>query len=205
MKTCQKMNCINKAITRGKFCEIHRTNKRNIIPPQISEHTINNISSQNLFEEERKQEQDISYQNLLEEERKLKQEQDISYQNTLIQDRLRIEENEYNNILKLSLDQFYIDKKNKLQSEPINGDFYFIKIKIPNGNILSRKFNINSKIEDIRDYLDIYFYENGINIQNYNIVFTIPFKKIGIEYNNLFIKDITNQNKFIIHINNIDA
>ena len=191
MKTCQRLNCNNQAINRGKFCEIHRTNKKQI----IRDNTTVPLTTVPLRP---------NYNNNLIEERKLKQEQDIEYQNTLIQDRLRIEENEYKNILKMSLEQFYIDKKNNLQKEPTDSECYFIKIKIPNGSTLSRKFNINSKIQDIRDYLDVYFYENNLNIQNYNIVFVVPFKKLNTDYNNLFIKDITNQNKFMIHINDTE-
>lgn len=202
MKTCQRLNCNNQAIVRGKFCEIHRTNKKQI--SRENTNTNNFITQTTITSTPSTPNYNIQNNNLI-EERKLKQEQDIEYQNTLMQDRLRIEENEYKNILKMSLEQFYIDKKNNLQKEPTESECYFIKIKIPNGSTLSRKFNLNSKIQDIRDYLDVYFYENKINVQNYNIVFVIPFKKLNTEYNNLFIKDITNQNKFMIHINDNDS
>ena len=112
MKFCQKNNCNNESIPQGKFCEIHRSIKKD-----INQYDVEKIKK------------DTELQSYLEEERKLKNEQYIEYQNTLEQDRKRFEELEYENILKLSLEQFYIDKKTNLEIEPKDGDFYSIKIK----------------------------------------------------------------------------
>ena len=47
MKLCQKINCNNFAIHRGKYCEIHRTKKRS--------NTIQSNTIQNFKEKEEKE------------------------------------------------------------------------------------------------------------------------------------------------------
>ena len=191
MKQCQKINCFNDAIPRGKFCEVHRSKR--VIK--------RNIEDDRLRIEKNEHEMMMN----LESERLLKMEQDIEYKNTMEQDRLRLEKNEYENILKMSLEQFQIDKKNTLQNEPVNGDFYSIKIKIPTGIILNRNFSLDSKIKDIRTYLDVYFYENKLDIHNYDIIFNIPFFRVTIIDEEKYIKDFSEQKKIMIHICNLDS
>ena len=188
MKFCQKNNCNNESIPQGKFCEIHRSIKKD-----INQYDVEKIKK------------DTELQSYLEEERKLKNEQYIEYQNTLEQDRKRFEELEYENILKLSLEQFYIDKKTNLEIEPKDGDFYSIKIKTPSGEILTRNFSLDSKIKNIRDFLDIYFNENKIHIHNYDIIFNFPYRRLGLIDDEKYIKDFSEQKKFMIHIYNIDS
>jgi len=188
MRFCQKINCNNEAISRGKYCELHRSLKRN-----------------NQFLIEQAQKLKNEQENYLEEERKLKNEQEIEFNNVMEQDRKRFEDLEYENILKLSVEQFYIDKKNNLEVEPTEGEFYTIKIKTPSGKILSRNFNIDSKIKSIRDFLDVYFNENNIDIHNYDIVFNFPVIRVSILDDEKYIKEFSNQKKFMVHIYNKDS
>jgi len=199
MKICQKNNCNNEATLRSKFCEIHRSIKRTReIENQIK--LEKDIEKQSLLEQERKIEKEY-----LEQERKLKSEQDIEYQHTIEQDRKRMEDSEYENILKLSIEQFYIDKKNNVEIEPTDGDFYSIKIKTPFGKILIRNFNIDSKIKSIRNFLDVYFNENKIDIHNYDIVFNFPYSRLSIIDDEKYIKDFSEQRKIMLHIYNHDS
>ena len=64
-----------------------------------------------------------------------------------------------------SLDSYYNDKKKLIK----NDGYYTVKIKFPN-HTTHHKFDINSKISDIFDVIDIFIYENKLKINIYNII-----------------------------------
>ena len=162
MKLCQKINCNNFAIHRGKYCEIHRTKKRS--------NTIQSNTIQNFKEKE--------------DTTQILKEQDEEYNFYMNEDIKRIcqinEEKELNNILELSKITFNDEIKNKVLPEPEeeSKNNYHIQFKLPSGINLKRKFTEDIKFIDVRNYLNYYFYENNINIVNYNLIL---FPKISIK------------------------
>ena len=116
------------------------------------------------------------------------------------------EENELNNILELSKKTFISDIKNKVLDEP-NKDlknFYNIQFKLPSGSNLKRKIPENIKFEDIRNFLDYYFYENKININNYNLVL-FPNRFFTIENNYDLLNDYNIPNIITFFIQDCDS
>jgi hypothetical protein len=171
MKLCQKINCNNFAIPRGKYCEIHRIRKRNIGNLNTSNLSImntSNLETENTTDIIKKQDEDYNF--FMQED--IKRICELN------------EEKELNNILELSKQTFINDIKNKVLDEP-NKDlknFYNIQFKLPSGSNLKRKFPENIKFIDLRNFLNYYFYENKMNIINYNLVL-FPNRIFTIENN----------------------
>ena len=180
MKICFKDECCNMAIPRGKYCEDHSNSRKKKIDKILKE----------VIEEEKKSE----INNLIEEERKLIADQDEEYKISMIADidiiNKKREELEMNEILEISKKMFIEEKRSKIMEESEN-DFYNIKIKLHVGNTIKRKFSRCSSFLDIRNYLDIYFHDNNINILNYNliiypkIIFSIKNNEDTLEKHNL--------------------
>jgi hypothetical protein len=217
LKVCQKKNCYNASIHRGKYCENHRTNKSKIKP-------INNI----LIEEEKKEEllpyninnynEDINLALKLSLET-LKDERDHIINNKKIKEdrELRIEqEYEFNEAMRMDkekienkrrlIEEIEIKRINTEKNETGDSDEYFnIKIKLSNTSLI-RKFKVNSNIKDIRDYLDVYFQDNNINIRNYNLVINqSPIRKLLIDDNDISISSLKLSHSFILFLENLDS
>ena len=137
---------------------------------------------------------------IIEEERRLKKEQDDEYKVCLEQDTKINEDKELQKIMKESLDSYYNEKKKLIKNE----GYYTVKIKFPQ-NITVHKFDINSKINDIFDVIDIYIYENKLNINNYNIILNFPKKIFTKENDGLFLHDISLEQNFLVHVQDIDS
>jgi hypothetical protein len=200
MKFCKKDNCNEIAILRGKYCETHKTVKRrqntNINTP------INNLEY--MIPSSFKNSQ-------IEENRKLIEEQELEYQRTLNMDRERIrlkdEENELEKILKLSEISFNEEKRKKIKDEPLD-NYYLIQFNTPNGKKTKRKFSKVSTIQDIKNYLDIYFIDNNLEIKNYDLCYYSSAnckQLIKTESNNEILENIFNSNNFALFIINNDA
>lgn len=202
MRLCQKINCNLPAIHRGKYCEIHRTNKRRT--------TIN--YQENIFEEEnrrqigeenkRRIEEENRRQIEIENDRKLRMEQEEEYKRSMEIDMKRNEEMEYEKMLELSLKEYYNDKKNKMK---IEDTYYSIKIKLPDGDILVKNFGIDCSIGSLRDAIEIYFYEMKIKISEYQIVFNYPKRIFTKEDSYILISSLDVPKNFIIYVYNLDA
>lgn len=215
IKVCQKKNCYEPSISRGKYCEQHRTNKAKIKPN-------NNI----LNHEEKKEEEElepvhintydedinlalklsleISYNEKqgekIKEDRELRMEQDYEFNEAVKIDK------EKNNKKRIRIEEIENKRINVKENEPIESEKYFnIKIKLSNIT-LTKKFKINSKLKDIRDYLDVYFEDNNININNYNLVINkTPLRRLLIDDNNILIESLKLSNSFILFLENLDA
>lgn len=181
MKLCKKINCSNFSIQRGKYCEIHRIKKKNS----------NNLSN-NLEDEE----------NITEILKKQEEEYNFSMQEDIKRFIKINEEKELNNILEISKQSFYNEIKSKILEEPndFTKNIYNIKFKLPSGITLKRKFPNNVRFIDLRNFLNYYFYENKINIINYNLLL-FPKKLFTNENNDdlLYTYDIQNTISFFIH------
>jgi hypothetical protein len=200
-RLCQKPYCELPSIPRGKYCEIHRIKKKNKRNIEL-EQNFNTLRIREEIDIERKL---LEKQKILEEERIIRQEQEEAYKNALEADRKRLEETEYENILKLSKDKYFEDLKNKLLTRDIGGEYYNIKIQFPAGLHINNKFSIDSIINDIREYIDLYIYENNINIINYDLILNYPYKKFTTDDRDLQIKKISNVKNFILYLSNLDA
>jgi hypothetical protein len=213
LKVCQKKNCYDKAIHRGKYCENHRTNKPKIKPN-------NNI----LIEEEKKEEllpyninnydEDINLalklsletlnnerENIkIKEDRELRIEQEYEFNEAMRMDKEKIENK------RRLIEEIENKRINIKKNEPEDSEEYFnIKIKLSNITLI-RKFKFSSKIKDIRDYLDVYFEDNNINITNYNLVINqSPIRKLLIDDNNITISSLKLSHSFILFLENLDA
>ena len=163
IKICKKKDCNNTAIARGKYCNIHRTNKaKNNIPILREETKYNNVDEDieialKLSLETLK----IEKTNKIEEDRKLKIDQESAFDETVKLDIERM------NRKKVEVEELENKRINISKNNPTEKENYFnIKIKLPSNKALIKKFKEESYVRDIRDYLDVYFFDNNINIKN---------------------------------------
>jgi hypothetical protein len=205
IRVCNKRDCGNEPIPRGKYCELHRTSKKrkDTIIRNIEEH---NFYTNNYFEEEKRDKEEKNKK--LEEDRLIIKQQEEEYIETERLDKEKMENNEFLKVIQESKDYFIKEKRESILKEPdmTEEEIYFFKIKLPNGKSILRRFLKESKLQNIRDYLDIYFYDNNIKIESYNIV--LDFPKIiftdTIDTNNLKLKDVINSKNIILYIENLD-
>lgn len=224
MRQCQKDNCSEPAIPKGKYCNIHRTNKKNIRTSILT----NNITPQSILTEYDELEQALKLSKFMfEEENNYEKEK---MKNKLEEDRLLkiIQENEYIETQRLDIERIKFEKERKLKEENEKKlkeenekkqidlkkakivyvdekNCYNIKINFPNGNKIIRKFKIESNVEDIRNVIDIFLYENKINIKNYDLIANFPFKRLTSEDLNTKIEEFTNFKNFILIVENLDS
>lgn len=205
IRLCQKKDCENESIPRGKYCELHRTNKKR--RDVVIRNTNEEQKFFSYFEEEEKIIKEQKNKKI-EEDRIIRKEQEAEYKET---ERLDIEKMENIRFLKAieeSKKNFIKEKKEFLLNEPDikeEGVYYF-KIKLSTGKAILRRFSNDSKIQDIRDYLEVYFYDNNISIENYNLVLNYPKIEFGNteDENNLKLKNVIEQKNIIIYIRNLD-
>lgn len=214
MKTCSKNDCLNLAISRGKYCEEHRSRKKK---------SIVELREERLLKEEYKDMSPINMSHFrsyvttdfisknerkIIEDRELKMEQELEYEKTIIEDqqqqRLKDEEKELFQIIEISKQFSIEEKKNKILPESVDEDCLNLKFKLPNGNDIKRKFNKTATINDIRNYLDIYFIDNKLKIENYNLILQYPRKKFTIKDYEIEINTITPEKSFIMILEILD-
>ena len=120
-------------------------------------------------------------------------EQDIEYENTMKKD-----EEMFNKII--LKEELINNKKKKISLIKINNnDHYKIKIKTQKSDLIL-KINKNSKILDIKDHLDVYFYDNNMNINDYNLIIqTKDGKKILSDLNDK-ICNLEVPNNFLLYL-----
>ena len=144
MRICSKEDCENPSISRGKFCEMHRTNKRRVSPMP-------------LIDQER-----------IVEDRLLRDEQKEEYDRTVIEDERRLreiqEEKELELAIEMSRKMEIDDKRKKISDEPCD-DYFNIQFFFPSGRRVRRKFSDNLTLSDVRNFVDIYLIDNEIKIE----------------------------------------
>ena len=139
-------------------------------------------------------------QEKINEDRELRREQEYEFNEAMRMDKEKYEK-KTRRIEEIEIKRIIIK-----ENEPIESEKYFnIKIKLPNIT-LRRKFKFNANLKDIRDYLDVYFEDNNINIKTYNLVINqSPLRKLLIEDNNILIESLKLSNSFILFLENLDA
>ena len=91
------------------------------------------------------------------------------------------------------LEQFVVDENDK--------NNYKIKFKLKDFTVL-KHFNKNSTINDLRNFVDIYIYENNIKIQNYDLVTNFPKEMLSdLE---MKLSDTKLSKNCILYIENLD-
>ena len=133
-------------------------------------------------------------------------EQEQEYKETKRKD---MENNENIEILKAieqSKISFITEKKRLITEEPDikKEDIYMFKIKLPSGLTITRRFSNYCKIKDIRNYIDVYLYENKIFIENYNLISNFPKVCFEIHDNDKILKDCISEKNTLLYINNLD-
>ena len=200
IKICKKKDCNNTAIARGKYCNIHRTNKaKNNIPILREETKYNNVDEDieialKLSLETLK----IEKTNKIEEDRKLKIDQESAFDETVKLDIERM------NRKKVEVEELENKRINISKNNPTEKENYFnIKIKLPSNKALIKKFKEESYVRDIIDYLDVYFLDNNINIKNYILLINALEKKT-LENSDL-ISSLNMSNNFMIFLEDLDS
>lgn len=219
-KICEKNGCHDIAINREKYCIRHRIKlKRNqknendlekaINLSSISYNTeMNDIEraiklSTLSFEKETKS-KNIENSKKLEEDRLLKKQQELEYLECLEYDKKKLQslnEKKLEEQNKVKLINKLKEKYNKIEDENDINNFK-IKIKLPNCSII-RIFNNKVTIQDIREYIDLYLYENNINIINYDLISINPNKKFD-KTSNLEINNLGFPRNFCLFLQNLD-
>ena len=200
-KECGKEDCYELSIRRGKYCELHKTNSKK---KKINsyEQDIEDALRLSLHIDKKK----------IAEDRQIMLEQEREYNETLLLDKKKFEnerllkeqqiENE-----RLRIDELKIKRLKVVDSEPSNNDteYFTIKIKLPRQTLI-RKFKSTSTVKDIREYLDIYFEDNKINIQNYNLVLNqSPIRKLSVNDIGVAVSTLSSYNNFLLFVDNLDA
>ena len=181
MNMCQKVNC-NKPTRRSKFCIDH---KRKIKNERDVDEAIK-----------------ITSEKYIDEERKLKNEQEAEYKLCLEHDRKILEDNQLQKILAESLDNYYIERKKQIENMK-NNEHYTIKIKFSTDSII-KKFDISSNLSDIFNIIDIYIYENKLNINNYTMVLNFPKVIFTKENKDTKLYELNLDKNFVLYVYDLD-
>jgi hypothetical protein len=186
-RLCQKLNCKSTAISRGKYCERHRTNKKKVV---------------DLVKEFDKLE--IEKNNKIEEDRVLRAEQQAEYEETMRLDHERLEQLELQKILEISKNEFYKEQEKKLELDP-KDVYYNIKIHFPDGVKIRKAFKKDCKIENIRELIDMYIYNNKIKISNYNLVYNFSKYIFTKDNSDVLISSLNFPKNFILFLCDLDS
>jgi hypothetical protein len=178
MKFCKKDECHNIACYKSKYCEIHKP--------------INRVVHETKYTEDR---------NIIEQ-------QNLEYEESLFVDKemleLQREEEMFKKILIKSKETDVEEKKKKITEEP-DSNYIYIKFKLSTGKSFQRKFSIFLNMYNVRNYVDVYLYENNIKIDNYYLVSNIPYQIFKISDNDLQLCDLFKEDKILLYIQNNDS
>jgi len=199
-KICQKINCNREAITRGKYCEEHKTKIKSKKPIQVR------IME---FEEEEMRKKEILEKEIIEkqkidEDRYIRQMQQEDYEQAMKMDSERLDKIEFENIIMESKKNYYIELRNRFDSEILDNNFLSIRIQLPNGSKINKKFNSKTTLNIIRNYIDLYLYENNIDIKNYDLIYNVPDNMFVLE-DDSYISEIIDEKCFTLYLHNLEA
>jgi hypothetical protein len=102
--------------------------------------------------------------------------------------------------------RFFVEeeKRNKILSESAD-DYFNIQILFPSGRRVKRKFQLESSLVDIRNFVDIYILDNEIKIENYDLVHNYPYKKFTYRDNEIPLYSTFDQKSFTLYVENLDS
>lgn len=99
----------------------------------------------------------------------------------------KAQEAELQNALNLSMTLNYEKQINELRSslpvEPSESapDVSAIRLQLPRGGKLSRRFNKRDTVQTIHDFLQIYFFDNQIEVKNFSVSTNYPKRELSNE------------------------
>lgn len=160
MKRCARNNCFRNSIPRGKYCDEHRVARKKSVDipvqPSISEI----------------------------ERRLIIDEQNNEYNETMRLDMLKMQENEQKMLEKVFKESEMDQLREHVFSYEKKSDSFNIKFSI-NGKSQVHYFNHDALFKDIFQYIDLYLYDNNLEME-YDLIY-YP--------NNIFSKDIYEEQK----------
>jgi hypothetical protein len=191
-----KPNCYKPSIKKGKYCEEHRTNRRKEtisipLPPPSPIFESQPLPNNNL--------------ELYEERKRIIDEQEREYRENELIDKLKFEEIE-NKKYEKQIKDFEIDSlRNKVFNNELTENSFQIKFSMSNGTKVLHYFNNNALFEDLFEYLDVYFYDNNINITNYELVYFPNHIFSKKDHSNIRINEKFTTKNIVLLIKNLDA
>jgi len=177
MKPCARSNCFRNSIPRGKYCEEHRVTKKKIpasVPAPEIRHT--SISPQ------------VSVSEI--ERRLLIDEQNSEYNETMRLDLIRNQEKEQKMLEKAFKESEMDQIRQIVFGYEKTDDSFNIKFSI-NGKQQIHYFNSDAIFKDIFEYIDLYLYDIGSEIE-YDLIYYPNTVFSKDEYNELKLLDSFN-------------
>jgi hypothetical protein len=201
-KICQKPGCEYESIPRGKYCESHRSRKKQVGLQEPNDNDIIEAIRKSLELEKDKKAAEIF------ETRILRDEQQLVYEETMKADIENMEkrrfEKETEELEALSKKMWIDDKKKRIESMSSENS-YNIKINMPTGSKVIKKFHGDVTIGDIRDFIDVYLYETSIPIVNYELVINIHNYKFTEVDSHVMLKNINIPTSLVFYLHDLDV
>jgi hypothetical protein len=201
VRICKSEGCEEICEYKKQYCLMHRRNYRQRAGGELR----NNIVTPHVFET-----QNTISQEQIKIDRELRHQQELEFQETQRLDMQKIQETnealffekEIEDAIKLSIETEKNERKSKLQDiDSIDiSNCLKIKFKIPNSQFVNRNFHNESTFEDLRNFLDFYFFENKIEVESYNIVSNFPKKVFSTDFNTSKIIDHISLKNIVLYI-----
>jgi hypothetical protein len=136
-------------------------------------------------------------------DRLLREEQEMEFREAEFRD---IEQMELKKILELSCQNYYEDLKHLVEKDTVIDidNCLNIKIQLPNGGKIIKKFNTSSTVKNIKNFIELYIHENNIDIKNY--ILSLNFPKIQLEssFDEQEIQSISKSANFVLYLQDLD-
>jgi len=203
-RTCKINNCNEICQPRKQLCEIHRN--------RSTRRLLNNVISTTRQLESLRNDDPYprlpQVNSLLEEitERDfIMQHQENEYTEALRNDKERFDNINLEMALKKSKEDLMLNKKNILDNEEIDlKNCYRIKFKLSTGKSIERKFSIESRFECLRNFIEVYFHDNNILIDDFDLSTTYPKQVFTLKENPVMLKERFKDLNIVFYIVNND-
>mmetsp|Transcript_54211 Transcript_54211/g.69682 ORF Transcript_54211/g.69682 Transcript_54211/m.69682 type:complete len:224 (-) Transcript_54211:56-727(-) len=95
-------------------------------------------------------------------------------------------------------------KREKLGIEPVAGpNVTKLRLQLPNGSKLDRRFVSSATLQDVRDYIDVYLGDNEINMEEYSLSTNFPRKTFTD--NTLTLVETELHPRGVLYVQDLDA
>ena len=194
VRICKTESCAEICEYKKQYCTLHRRNYRRRTDDQLR----NNIFQTHVSETQIKL------------DRELREQQELEFQETQLLDMQRINERndalffekEIEDAIQRSIECEKNERKSKIQdTDSIDiSNCIKIKFKIPNSQFINQNFLNESTFQDLRNFLDFYFFENKIDVGSYNIVSNFPKKVFSDDFNTSKILDHISLKTMVLYV-----
>ena len=94
--------------------------------------------------------------------------------------------------------------RERLSAEPPAGpDTTKLRLQLPNGSKIDRRFLATSTLQGVRDYLTVYFGENDLVIESYSLSTNFPRK--SFEDNAISLRDAGLHPQSVLYVQDLEA